>query len=181
MAGYDVMATFYSIISAVGEGFQYVVSILTGNAIGAGDKEQVRRQSHSFILIGLGLGILAGLGTLAFRSAFIGIYVLDAAAAYANTFLLIIAAVCLFSFLEMTCMIGVLRAGGDGKTGLYSDIVIMWLLCIPAAALAAFRLHLDPVIVVLIVKMTMVLEGTVGTQRVLSMRWVHNFVRKEEV
>lgn len=73
-------------------------------------------------------------------------------------------------------MSGVLRAGGDGKTGLYSDIV-----CIPAAALVAFRLHLDPVIVVLIVKMTMVLEGTVGTLRVLSMRWVHNFVRKEEV
>ena len=182
VAGYDVMATFYSIISAVGEGFQYVVSILTGNAIGAGDKKQVRRQSHSFILIGLGLGILAGLGTLAFRSAFIGIYALDAeAAAYANTFLLIIAAVCPLSFLEMTCMIGILRAGGDGKTGLYSDIVIMWLLCIPAAALAAFQLHLDPVIVVLIVKMTMVLEGTVGTLRVLSMRWVHNFVRKEEV
>ena len=89
--------------------------------------------------------------------------------------------VCPFSFLEMTCMIGVLRAGGDGKTGLYSDIVIMWLLCSPAAALAAFQLHLDPVIVVLIVKMTMVLEGTVGTLRVLSMRWVHNFVRKEEV
>lgn len=44
---------------------------------------------------------------------------------YANTFLLIIAAVCPFSFLEMTCMIGVLRAGGDGKTGLHSDIVIM--------------------------------------------------------
>ena len=46
-------------------------------------------------------------------------------AVYANTFVLIIAAVCPFSFLEMTCMIGVLRAGGDGKTGLYSDIVIM--------------------------------------------------------
>lgn len=24
----------------------------------------------------------------------------------------------------MTCMIGILRAGGDGKTGLYSDITI---------------------------------------------------------
>ena len=77
-------------------------------------------------------------------------------------------------------MIGILRAGGDGKTGLYSDIIIMWLLCIPAAALAAFRFHLDPVIVVLIIKCMMVLEGTVGTLRVLSMRWIHNFVRKEK-
>ena len=94
-------------------------------------------------------------------------------------FLLIIAAVCPFSYLEMTCMIGTLRAGGDGRTGLYADIVIMWLICIPAAAIAAFRLHLDPVIVVMIVKFTMVLEGTVGTLRVLSMKWIHNLVRKE--
>ena len=182
VAGYDVMATFYSIISAVGEGYQYTVSILTGNAIGEGDKDKVRRQCHSFIVMGLGLGILAGLATLVFRAPFIGIYALDAeAAAYAGKFLLIIAAVCPFSFLEMTCMIGILRAGGDGQTGLYTDIVVMWLLCIPAAALAAFKFRLDPVIVVMIVKSTMVLEGTIGTLRVLSMKWIHNFVRKEEV
>lgn len=182
VAGYDVMATFYSIISAVGEGYQYTVSILTGNAIGEGDKDKVRRQCHSFIVMGLGLGILAGLATLVFRAPFIGIYALDAeAAAYAGKFLLIIAAVCPFSFLEMTCMIGILRAGGDGQTGLYTDIVVMWLLCIPAAALSAFKFRLDPVIVVMIVKSTMVLEGTIGTLRVLSMKWIHNFVRKEEV
>jgi hypothetical protein len=34
---------------------------------------------------------------------------------------------------------------------------------------------------VMIVKSTMVLEGTIGTLRVLSMKWIHNFVRKEEV
>lgn len=182
VAGYDVMATFYSIISAVGEGYQYTVSILTGNAIGEGDKDKVRRQCHSFIVMGLGLGILAGLARLVFRAPFIGIYALDAeAAAYAGKFLLIIAAVCPFSFLEMTCMIGILRAGGDGQTGLYTDIVVMWLLCIPAAALSAFKFRLDPVIVVMIVKSTMVLEGTIGTLRVLSMKWIHNFVRKEEV
>lgn len=67
VAGYDVMATFYSIVASIGDGFMYVVSILTGNAIGAGDVEKVRRQSHSFILIGLSLGVLAGLGTLVFR------------------------------------------------------------------------------------------------------------------
>ncbi|MDD6346842.1 MAG: MATE family efflux transporter [Lachnospiraceae bacterium] len=180
VAGYDVMAAFYSIVAAVGEGFLHVVAILTGIAIGAGDNRRVRAQTHSLILIGLGLGILAGIATLVFRGPFIGIYSLDpAAAAYADAFLLIIAAVCPFSYLEMTCMIGTLRAGGDGRTGLYADIVIMWLICIPAAALAAFRLHLDPIIVVLIVKLTMVLEGTVGTLRVLSMKWIHNLVRKE--
>lgn len=182
VAGYDVMATFYSILSAIGEGYLNVVTILTGSAIGAGDRERVRKQSHSFILMGLGLGILAGVGTMVFRDSFIGIYQLDAqAAGYARVFFAIIALVCPFSFLEMTCMIGILRAGGDGKTGLYSDIIIMWLLCIPLAALAAFRLNWDPVAVVLIVKFTMVLEGSVGTIRVLRMRWIHNFVRKEEV
>ena len=81
----------------------------------------------------------------------------------------VIACIWPFSMLEYVGMIAILRAGGDGKTGFYTDIVAMWLTTIPMAAVAAFWLGWPPVVVVAIIKTTIIIEATVGVIRVLSM------------
>jgi Na+-driven multidrug efflux pump len=97
---------------------------------------------------------------------------------YARQFMTVIALIWPFSLLEMTGMIAILRAGGDGKTGFYSDIVIMWIICIPLAALSAFVLKLPPVVTVAIIKMMIVMEATVGVVRVLSMKWIKDLTHR---
>lgn len=98
---------------------------------------------------------------------------------YARQFMAVIAVIWPFSLLEMTGMIGILRAGGDGKTGFYSDIVIMWMVCIPLAALAAFVLEAPAAAVVAIIKTTIALEAVVGIIRVLSMRWIRDLTQHQ--
>ena len=95
---------------------------------------------------------------------------------YAKGFILILALIWPFSGVEMTGMIAILRAGGDGKTGFISDIFTMWLITIPLASIAAFWLHLSPFVVVFIVKLNIVLEATVGFIRVLSMKWIKKII-----
>ena len=79
----------------------------------------------------------------------------------------------------MTTIVAILRAGGDGKTGFYTDIVAMWMICIPLAALAAFRLHAEPWVVVLIIKLIIVIEGMVGLVRVYQYGWLRNLTAGE--
>ena len=178
VAGYNVTTVLYDLCGSVGNGFLNACSVVIGKTIGGGDRTLVKRQAKTMLTMALGIGILLGALTALVRGPFLSLYNLTPeAAGYARQFMLVIAAIWPFSMLEMTGMIAILRAGGDGQTGFYADIVIMWCICIPLAAAAAFLWHLPPVQVIAIVKMTIVLEGTVGVIRVLSMKWIRDLTR----
>ena len=127
-----------------------------------------------------GIGLILGGVTLAARGPFLSLYNLEPdAVAYARQFMAVIAVIWPFSLLEMVGMVGILRAGGDGQTGFYSDIVIMWMICIPLAALAAFVWSAPPVVVVAILKTIIALEAIVGVLRIRSMKWIKDLTRHE--
>ena len=128
--------------------------------------------------MGLCMGFVLGGITLAARTPFLSLYNLEPdAVGYARQFMTVIACIWPFSMLEYVGMIAILRAGGDGKTGFYTDIVAMWLTTIPMAAVAAFWLGWPPVVVVAIIKTTIIIEATVGVIRVLSMKWIKDLTR----
>ena len=151
-----------------------------GKTIGQGDVKKVRKQSVTILVMGLILGVAIGLFTFFIRGPFLSLYSLTPeATGYAMQFMAVYAVIWPFSLLEMVGMIAILRAGGDGKTGFYTDIVSMWCTTIPLAAAGAFILNWHPVVVVTIIKMTIVIEAIVGIIRVLSMKWVHDLTRHE--
>lgn len=178
VAGFNVADVLYQLTAAVGNGFLNACSVVIGKTIGSGNIEKVKRQAKTMMLMSVLGGTVIGLVLIAARSPFLSLYNLQPDAVdYAKQFMLVLGCIWPFSALEMVGMIAILRAGGDGKTGFYSDIVIMWIICIPLAALAAFVLHLPPVQIILILKMTIVLEAIVGAIRVLSMRWIRDLTR----
>ena len=178
VAGFNVADVLYQLTAAVGNGFLNACSVVIGKTIGSGNLEKVKRQAKTMMLMSVFGGVILGLVLIASRGPFLSLYNLQPdAVGYAKQFMLVLGCIWPFSALEMVGMIAILRAGGDGKTGFYSDIVIMWIICIPLAALAAFVLHLPPVQVILILKMTIVLEAIVGAIRVLSMRWIRDLTR----
>ena len=121
---------------------------------------------------------MLGAVTYFVRGPFLSLYNLDPdAEAYARQFMTVYALIWPFIMLEYVGMIAILRAGGDGKTGFYTDIVAMWLTTIPMAAVAAFLLHWPPVVVVAIIKTTIIIEAVVGVIRVLSMKWIKDLTR----
>ena len=79
-----------------------------------------------------------------------------------RNYMLVFAAIWPFSGMEMTGMIAVLRAGGDGKMGLICDIFSMWMFTIPLAAACAFVFRLSPYLVVSIIKFNIAIEAFVG-------------------
>lgn len=181
VAGYNVAMVLYNLCAGVGNGYLNACSVVISKTIGMGRRDRVERQAHAMLLAGAGIGLALGAVTLLCRGPFLSLYNLEPEAkAYARQFLVVIACIWPFALLEMTGLIGILRAGGDGKTGFYCDIVIMWMICIPLAALAAFYWRLQPVAVVAILKTIIALEAIVGIIRVLSMGWVHDLTRHGE-
>lgn len=181
VAGYNVSMVLYNLCASVGNGYLNACNVIMSKTIGMGHRDRVKRQARSMLITGGIIGVILGCVTLLCRTPFLSLYRLEPdAVAYARQFMAVIACIWPFSLLEMTGMIGILRAGGDGKTGFYSDIVIMWMLCIPLAALAAFVWELPAVVVVAILKTIIALEAIVGILRVFSMRWVHDLTHRQE-
>ena len=176
VSGYNVANVFYQLNACVSNGLLHACSVVMGKTIGSGkDKARIQREAYSMVLIGAVGGSILGLITLVFGGYFVNFYLLSAEAAeYARHFMFVFAAIWPFSGVEMTGMVGVLRAGGDGKMGFICDIFSMWMLTIPAAAVCAFFLGGSPYLVVSIIKVNIAIEASVGVWRIHTGKWMRN-------
>ena len=179
VAGYNIANVYYQLMACVTNAILYSCSTTIGKTIGSGaSKDRIQKEAYSMVLIGLVSGTLMGLLTLMFGGLFTRLYVLTPdAAAYARNFMLVFAAIWPFSGMEMTGMIAVLRAGGDGKMGLICDIFSMWMITIPLAAACAFVFRLSPYLVVSIIKFNIAIEAFVGIWRIHTKKWMRNLTR----
>ncbi len=178
VAAYSVTVVLYNLCASVGNGYNNACSVVIGKTIGENDRRMVEKESKSMLWVGLLIGLLLSAVTWFGAEPFLSLYALDAETrAYALQFMKVFVVIWPFSLLEMTGTIAILRAGGDGKTGFYTDIVAMWMTTIPLAACGAFLWHWAPVVVVSVIKFAIVIEAMVGVFRVLSMKWIQDLTR----
>ena len=76
-----------------------------------------------------------------------------------------------------TLVVGVFRAGGDTRFGLFLDLFYMWGISILGGFLAAFVFHLDIIWVYIILLSDEVLKIPITTLRYRSRRWLCNITR----
>lgn len=176
VSGYSVATSFYQLASSVMNGIHSACSVVIGKTIGSGQtKERIQREAYSMVAIGVAGGVLTGIFTLLVGRPFVNLYILSPeSAAYAKNFMLIFALIWPFSAVEMTGMIAVLRAGGDGKMGLICDIFSMWMITIPLAFVCAFHFDASPYLVVAIIKANIAIEALVGVWRIHTGKWMRN-------
>ena len=179
VAGYNVSSVLYDLLATIGNGFIPACGVVLGMSLGKGETEKAKRQAHSILLIAVIMGICIGIITYFVKDDFLKLYSLDNdAISYFRQFSNVLCFIWPFSCVEMVTMVAILRAGGDGKFGFYTDIVVMWLVCIPLAYLSAFKFNAKPWIIVGIIKCIIVLEAIAGFSRVLSYKWVKDLTKQ---
>lgn len=72
---------------------------------------------------------------------------------------------------------GIFRAGGDAKFGFVLDTIMMWCISIPAGLVAAFVLHLPPVVVYFVLYIDEWLKMVVPVAHYKSGKWLKNITR----
>ena len=178
VTAYNICYNFDYLIESLISGTGKATSTIVGKILGSDDIEGAKQASRSTMLLALILGIFsAGMVALTGRY-FVLLYNISAETAALAKMMMYIFAVNIFcQAFEILGLVGVLRAGGSGHIGFWTDIVVMWGIAIPLGWLAAFKWHLPAIAVVAINRIDMPLKALVGLIAVLRMKWLKNLTK----
>lgn len=159
-------------------GIANATSIMLGKVIGEKKYELAQCYAKRFIYLSVFFGMLGG-SVILFARPFVISYlsVSERSGAYMGFMLLCMAGYVLAQAMNTTLIVGVFRAGGDTKIGLFIDAGSMWCGSILFGALAAFVFHAPVEIVYLILLSDELIKLPFSFGRYRQKKWLKNVTR----
>ena len=175
----SISVLVFQILSVVGYGAASAAAIMTGRTLGEGHKERIDQTAFTFQIMFCIIGVFTGLIILLSRGPVLQIYntLSPEAAELTRQFITVLAITSFGTCYQMAADCGILRAGGDTKFAMWNNIVFVWLICLPCAALSAFVFHFSPVVVFFCLKMEQLGKCPVIFLRVRSKKWIKQITR----
>lgn len=179
--GKDVVATM-SIVSTIDRialvlffGLSNACAIMVGHKIGEGKPELASKDAGTLLVLSPLAGIFAGALILISSKSVLGLFDVSAdVKSSAMQILTIIAFIFPARAFNFIMIVGVTRAGGDTKFSLFMEILPLWLIAIPLAALGGLYFHLPFVYVYLLAITEEFIKLSLGLKRFFSGKWIHN-------
>lgn len=120
-------------------GIGNATAILLGKTIGEGKPEEAKIFAGRLMRLAIAFGMIGGALIFAIRPLIIkGFGFTGLTADYMHSFLFMMSYYVVAQSATCTCIVGVLRAGGDTKFGMFIDAGVLWGCSIFLGALAAF-------------------------------------------
>ncbi|WP_370814067.1 MATE family efflux transporter [Butyricicoccus pullicaecorum] len=175
----SISVLVFQILSVVGYGAASAAAIMTGRTLGEGHKERIDQTAFTFQIMFCIIGVFTGLIILLSRGPVLQIYntLSPEAAELTRQFITVLAITSVGTCYQMAADCGILRAGGDTKFAMWNNLVFVWLICLPCAALSAFVSHFSPVVVFFCLKMEQLGKCPVIFLRVRSKKWIKQITR----
>lgn len=182
IAAYSIASTVFSILTVGAYGSATASSIVIGKAVGNGDMTIVKQYARTLQLIFVGVGIITGSLIWFSRPLVLAIYshfgeLEDLTLTYADQFLRVLAVCSVGTSYQMSVNTGIVRAGGDTKFVLINDLIFVWCVVLPSAAISAFVLQLPTWITVACLKCDQILKCIVAYIKVNRWRWMKKLTR----
>ncbi len=168
------------ILTVIAYGAAAGASVMIGRTLGeTDDRNYIKDVAFTFQICFVIIGIFTGLIIVASRPFVLSIYssLSAQAAAYTNEFLLVLALTSVGTSYQMAADTGIMRAGGDTKFAMYNNMIFMWGICLPSAALCAFVFRTSPVLVFFCLKMDQLLKCPVIFYRLHTYKWIKKVTR----
>lgn len=159
-------------------GMSSAAAILIGKAIGENDEERARLYSKRFVRLSIIFGVIGAFVVLIVSFVIKDMLTIsDQAKDYMRSMMFIMSYFAIGQSYNATLVVGVFRAGGDTKFGLYIDTFIMWGVSIVLGFIGAFVLKLPVPIVYAILLSDEIIKIPVTTRRYKTMKWLKNVTR----
>ena len=156
-------------------GVASAAAVLTGKAIGEGDRDKTRRVANNLIFIAFLFGIFNCCFILLIRTPFLSFYnITPETYNEAYKILTVVGLLQLISAFESTCIVGVLRGGGDTRTSFIFDCGCQWIVGIPLALFAGFVMGWPAHLVYLAMRMESPAKATCCAIRIRGGKWIRN-------
>jgi Na+-driven multidrug efflux pump len=123
-------------------------------------------------------GVLAGCTILLIKPLVYSLVSINTSAlALLDAMLNVCTIYCIGKSLNSTIIGGIFPAGGDAKFGFYCDVIVMWGIIIPLAALCAFVWHMPPIVLYMAICFDEFIKMPVAFFRFRQYRWLKNITR----
>lgn len=139
-AAYTIFSSIEQIAFVFFVGICHACSIMTGKAVGAGKADEAYSMGKRFIKLVPLLGVLTGVAIIFLRNPLLRILPIETEGARQMTSMLLL----IYSLwigvrnISYVCVVGIFRAGGDTKIGMFLDIGTLFLLSIPIVTTLGF-------------------------------------------
>ena len=153
IAANSVATTFYQYLKVIVVAMSSTSAVMTGQSIGKGDIEHVKRVGRTLSVIDLGIGIVLGALLAALRYPLLSLYNLNSTAYdMALDLILLMGLVMVGMSYQMPVSFGIFQGGGDAKFTMTMNLISTWAIVIPLSFMAAFWWKLPIVWVVLVIQ-----------------------------
>jgi putative MATE family efflux protein len=178
VAANAVVQVTRQLATVVSFGISSATAIMLGKAIGEGKIEAAKEYGRKFVWLSLVVGAIGALVVLVVRPIALTQMVLsEQSQEYLSFMMFVMAYFVIGQAYNTTMIVGVFRAGGDTKFGLYLDVGCLWGIALVGGFLAAFVFHLSVPVVYVILLSDEVIKIPLSTWRYRSYRWLNNVTR----
>lgn len=148
--------------------------VIIGQTVGEGNTKRAQTEGWTFLLLSIMVGIVGGILVLTLGELSISLYeIAPSTIKITISMMQASAIVVFFQSIQSALSKGILRGGGDTKFLMIADIVFQWIASIPLGALAGLVLHLDPFIVLILLRTDFIIKSIWLIFRLKSGKWIH--------
>ena len=177
IAAININATIEELMFVLFIGLGNACAVMVGNKIGEGYRETAFEYSRRITLLAVGLAMLGGVIVFFVRGTVVGLYQLSPSAT--NSLMNVMLVYALSAWLRVfnfMLFIGALRAGGDTRYAMFTELFSIWLIGVPSALIGGIVLHLPVYYVYAMVLLEEIAKAIVIFRRYLSRKWINDLV-----
>jgi len=178
IAAVNINATIEELMFVLFIGLGNACAVMVGNKIGAGEKEIAFEYGRRYLILGVTIAVLGGVVIFSLRELIIG-RLPEISPSAANNLRGLIFVFAISAWLKMVnfiLFIGTMRAGGDTRYAMFTELFSIWAIGVPAALIGGFVLHLPVYGVYALVLLEEAAKAVIVFRRYLSRLWIHDLV-----
>jgi putative MATE family efflux protein len=177
IAAVNINATIEELVFVLFIGLGNACAVMVGNKIGAGGKNVAFEYGRRFTILGVGAAILGGAIVIAMRETVIGLIPMQPSTADNLRGLMLVYGLSIWlKVFNFMLFIGALRAGGDTRYAMFTELFSIWFIGVPSALIGGFVLHLPVYGVYAMVLLEEAVKAIIILRRFLSRKWIHDLV-----
>jgi putative MATE family efflux protein len=177
IAAVNINATIEELVFVLFIGLGNACAVMIGNKIGEGDSETAFEYGQRFMILGVTAALIGGAVVYSQRETVIGLYELSSSAANnLRGLMLVFALSAWLKMLNFMIFIGAMRAGGDTRYAMFTELFSVWCIGVPAALIGGFVLDLPVYGVYALVLLEEAVKAVIVYRRFQSRLWIHDLV-----
>lgn len=180
LAAYTIAGNVDKLVMVAISGLCVSSTVIVGKEIGAGRTDRVYSISWALNFLAMACGAVFGTALVVMAHAWFPSWLYPLFQMSARTqelvkmMLTIIGATLFLRGFSHVTIVGVLRGGGDVKTATLIDLLPLWLVSIPLAAVMGLWLNLGPVWVYIAMSVDQGIKLLMGVPRIRSRKWIND-------